>query len=138
LSRRRRRFNPQKLLAREKEGERKEKRAERAERIFLAEEQQEKKILQQKSDAARTVSTVTVVQVLLYCTSPETYLIRLLTQEENKFERVEKEYERVAGIAKEDEAELRYVLFETSCLQIEFKISFILCHFVCLDYCTGW
>jgi hypothetical protein len=43
-------------LAKEREIERKERQAEKAERIFLAEETQEKKILQQKMDAARAVS----------------------------------------------------------------------------------
>jgi len=68
------------LLKLEKLAERKEKEAERAERIFLAEEEQEQKILKQKTDAARA--------------------------EDKKFEAVEKEYERVAELAKEDELEL--------------------------------
>jgi hypothetical protein len=49
-------FVSQKLLAQERELERKEKRAERSERIFMAEEEQQKKILAQKADAARAVS----------------------------------------------------------------------------------
>lgn len=45
-------------MAKERAIERKEKKAERAERIYLAEEEQEKKILQQKADAARKVCCV--------------------------------------------------------------------------------
>jgi hypothetical protein len=45
-------------LAQEKEIERKERRAEKLERIYLAEETQEKMILKQKLDAARAVSIV--------------------------------------------------------------------------------
>lgn len=71
------------LLAKEREIERKEKRAARAEKIFLAEEQQEQKILEQKEKAARA--------------------------EEKKYEAVEKEYESVAELAKEDEVELELV-----------------------------
>lgn len=44
-------------MAKEKEAERKEKKAERKEKIFLAEEQQEQKILKQKVDAELAVST---------------------------------------------------------------------------------
>jgi len=69
-----------KLLKLEQLAERNEKKAERAERIFLAEEEQEQKILKQKTDAARA--------------------------EDKKFEAVEKEYKRVAELAKEDELEL--------------------------------
>lgn len=68
------------LLRLEKLAEKKEREAERAERVFLAEEEQERKILKQKTDAALA--------------------------EEKKFEAVEKEYERVAEIAKEDKLEL--------------------------------
>lgn len=68
------------LLKKEKEIERKEKKAARAERIFLAEEAQEQKIVRQKEDAA--------------------------IAEEKKFEEVEKEYESVAELAKEEEVEL--------------------------------
>lgn len=68
------------LLAEEKTAERKEKRAQKAEKIFLAEEQQEQKILQQKLDAER--------------------------REEKEFDRVEKEYESEVELAKEDELEL--------------------------------
>jgi len=48
--------SPQRIAAQEKAIERKEKRAERLEKIFLAEEAQEKKILAKKVEAARTVS----------------------------------------------------------------------------------
>lgn len=68
------------LLKKEKEIERKEKKALRAEKIFLAEEEQERKILQQKEDAAFA--------------------------EEKKYEEVEKEFETVAELAKEEEMEL--------------------------------
>jgi len=68
------------LLAKEKEIERKERKAEKLEKIFRAEEVQEKKILAQKVAAERA--------------------------EEAKFEKVEKEYESVAELAKEDEVEL--------------------------------
>jgi len=71
------------LLAKEREAERKEKRALKAEKVFLAEEQQEQKILKQKVAAERA--------------------------EEAKFEAVEKEYETVAELAKEDEEELALV-----------------------------
>jgi len=47
-----------KLLNQEKQLERRERKAERAEKVFLAEEQQEQKILRQKVDAARAVSTI--------------------------------------------------------------------------------
>ena len=47
----------QRLLAAEQALERKERKAEKLERIFLAEEEQEQKILKQKLDAARAVST---------------------------------------------------------------------------------
>ena len=47
------------LLRLEKLAEKKEKEAERAERVFLAEEEQERKILKQKTDAALAVRTVT-------------------------------------------------------------------------------
>jgi hypothetical protein len=46
----------QRIAAQEKALERKEKRAERLEKIFLAEEAQEKQILAKKVEAARTVS----------------------------------------------------------------------------------
>ena len=46
----------QKIAAREKALERKEKRAEKLEKVFLAEEEQEKKILEKKTQAARAVS----------------------------------------------------------------------------------
>lgn len=69
------------LLAREKAIERKERRALKAEKMFLAEETQEKKILAQKLAAER--------------------------KEEREFTRAEKEYESVAELAKEDEAELQ-------------------------------
>lgn len=69
------------LLAKEKAIEQKEKRALKAEKMFLAEEQQEKKILVQKLAAER--------------------------KEEQEFDRVEKEYESVAELAKEDEVELQ-------------------------------
>jgi len=59
----------------------KELEAERAERVFLAEEIQEQKLLQQKIDAER--------------------------REKAKFESAEKEYERAKKDAEEDEAELR-------------------------------
>lgn len=52
---------------------------------------------------------VNVEAVLLYCTS---YCISLFTcafQEEERYEKAEKEYENAAEIAREDEAELRYV-----------------------------
>lgn len=68
------------LLAKEREVERKEKRAERRERIFLAEEETEQKIVAKKESAARA--------------------------EEKKYEEIEKEYETVAELAKEDEVEL--------------------------------
>ena len=58
------------LLKLEKLAERKEKEAERAERIFLAEEEQERKILKQKTDAALAVRTATVAQVLFHCIVP--------------------------------------------------------------------
>ena len=58
------------LLKLEKLAERKEKEAERAERIFLAEEEQEQKILKQKTDAARAVRTAIVVQVLFHSIVP--------------------------------------------------------------------
>ena len=45
----------QALLKKEREFERKEKKAKRAERVFLAEEEQEQKILRQKEDAAIAV-----------------------------------------------------------------------------------
>ena len=41
-----------------------------------------------------------------------------LSQEEKKFEAVEKEYESVAELAKEDEVEVMYVLLETICYGI--------------------
>lgn len=69
------------LLAREKAIERKERRALKAEKMFLAEERQEREILSQKLAAER--------------------------KEEQEFVRVEKEYESVAELAKEDEAELQ-------------------------------
>lgn len=47
----------QRLLAQEKELERKERKAERLERIFLAEEKQEQLILKKKLEAAREVSS---------------------------------------------------------------------------------
>jgi hypothetical protein len=48
----------QRLLAAEQALERKERKAEKLERIFLAEEEQEQKILKQKLDAARAVSRI--------------------------------------------------------------------------------
>jgi hypothetical protein len=45
-------------LAAEQALERKERKAEKLERIFLAEEEQEQKILKQKLDAARAVSRI--------------------------------------------------------------------------------
>ena len=57
------------LLKLEKLAERKEKEAERAEKIFLAEEAQEQKILKQKTDAARAVrtsATAVLAQVLFH------------------------------------------------------------------------
>lgn len=69
------------LLAKEKAIEQKEKRALKAEKLYLAEEQQEQKILSRKLDAERA--------------------------EEKEFDRVEKKYEADAELAKEDEAELR-------------------------------
>lgn len=68
------------LLKKEKELERKEKKAERLEKVFLAEEQQEQKIMRQKEDAA--------------------------IAEEKKFEAVEKKYEEAAELAQEDELEI--------------------------------
>jgi hypothetical protein len=47
---------PQRLAAAEKKLEKKEKRAEKLEKIFLAEEEQEKKTLGKKLEAARNVS----------------------------------------------------------------------------------
>lgn len=72
----------QELLRKEKEIERRERRAERDERIYLAEERQEQIILKQKEEAKE--------------------------KEEKKFIAVEKEYESVAELAKEEEVELRY------------------------------
>ena len=46
------------MLAEERKLERKEKKAERNARIFLAEEEQERKILEQKVAAAVTVRTL--------------------------------------------------------------------------------
>ena len=46
----------QALLKKEREALRKEKRAERAERVYLAEEETEKKIVKRKEDLARAVS----------------------------------------------------------------------------------
>lgn len=68
------------LLAKEKEYERKEMKAQKLEKIFLAEEEQEKKILAKKVAAERA--------------------------EEARFEKVEKEYEEEVELAKEDEVEL--------------------------------
>lgn len=99
-------FYSQKLLAKQREVERKERKAERAERIFLAEETQEKKILQQKLEAALAVSTALCVAFLLNHLSTNTCRHATIIQEEERFEKVEKEYERVAEIAKEDELEL--------------------------------
>ncbi|KAL3807909.1 hypothetical protein ACHAXA_000348 [Cyclostephanos tholiformis] len=82
------------LLRKKKEIERKERRAERAEKIYLAEEKQEQIILRQKEDAALA--------------------------EEKKFEAVEKEYETVAELAKEEEVELGYV---TYCLSLLKQLS---------------
>jgi hypothetical protein len=72
----------QELLRKEKEIERRERRAERDEQIYLAEERQEQIILKQKEEAKE--------------------------KEEKKFIAVEKEYENVAELAKEEEVELRY------------------------------
>lgn len=97
-------------MAEERAAERKEKRAERAEKIYLAEEEQEKKILQQKADAAK--------------------------KEEERFQMVEKEYETAAELAREAEAELRYVFglhHVASCFETELGnsdrpcLAFVLC-----------
>ncbi|KAL3804283.1 hypothetical protein ACHAW5_005881 [Stephanodiscus triporus] len=108
------------LLRKEKEIERKERRAERAEKIFLAEEKQEQIIMRQKEDAALAVS---VSHTSSFNTFPRCYSLLLTPcgialslhsvlddehQEEKKFEAVEKEYETVAELAKEEEIELRY------------------------------
>jgi phage terminase Nu1 subunit (DNA packaging protein) len=60
----------------EREAEKKEKRAERAERVFLAEEQQEQKILKQKVAAEQAVSIILLKTNLdlIYC-----FLTRALT-----------------------------------------------------------
>ena len=92
----------------EREAEKKEKKAERAERVFLAEEQQEQKILKQKVAAEQAVSLILLKKqtwILCIAFSPERSLIDTY-QEEKKFEAVEKEYEEVAELAKEDEIEL--------------------------------
>lgn len=46
----------QELLKKEKQALRKEKRAERMENVYLAEEETEKKIVKRKEDLARAVS----------------------------------------------------------------------------------
>lgn len=97
-----------KLLAKEKALERKEKAAERAEKIFLAEETQEKKILQAKLDAKRAVSIIRMHAYCVECIITSSSSNSLShTQEDEKFERVEKEYKRAAEVAREEEAELR-------------------------------
>ncbi len=47
----------QELLKKEKQALRKEKKAERMENVYLAEEETEKKIVQKKEDLARAVSS---------------------------------------------------------------------------------
>ena len=51
----------QALLAKERAFERKERRAQKAEKVFLAEEKQEQQILKKKIDAERAVSAIRVL-----------------------------------------------------------------------------
>ena len=109
----------QRLLAAEQALERKERKAEKLERIFLAEEAQEQKILKQKLDAARAVSTFERTDrpswpgglpgTCNYNDHGLTNPVSSFIQEEQRYEKVEKEYEKAAALAKEDEEELRYV-----------------------------
>lgn len=73
----------QKLAKLEKAAERKEKKDERAERVYLAEETQELKRAEAKTEAALA--------------------------EEMKFYKYEKEYEKAVAKEKEEEAELKSV-----------------------------
>jgi hypothetical protein len=82
------------------------RKAERAERIFLAEETQKKKNLEAKSAAARAVSWPCIFLCLIIAILSHQRTFSFL-QEEEKFESVEKEAERVAAKAKEEEAELK-------------------------------
>jgi len=68
------------ILKKERVLERREKKAAKLEKVFLAEEEQEQKILQRKEDAA--------------------------IAEEKKYEAVEKEYEDESKLAREEELEL--------------------------------
>ena len=73
-----------KLLKQERDLLKREQAAEKKEKIYLAEEIQEQQILKRKSDLAKA--------------------------EQQRFEAIEKEYERAAEIAKEDELELKLAM----------------------------
>lgn len=99
------------LIKEEKQILKKEQKAERAERVFLAEEIQEQKILQKKEALAKAVSTTMTWVSLAVIEGYSQNRTCFLNQEQEKFDKIEKEYERVEKIAEEDEAELRYVIF---------------------------
>ena len=52
-------------MKKEKEALRKEKRAERAERVYLAEEETEKKTVKKKEDLARAVSELIMNSIIV-------------------------------------------------------------------------